>query len=193
MSHLLLRLDTLTLEQRGYLGLKVAEIHEIVILSELTSPGVASDAQNWCAPVTAGSPSLKHLGLAQYAYSAPVQETWLPPPDRLPLQYSILGTHPPLSLVNILDEEEGAWGPEVNEWVYGLTALHLSWPELNEVPLSTVVPVVITGIQRLILQPGPMFGQITSLSALPPAPLGADLVFVEVQQRDGFKIRSLRR
>jgi len=189
----MLRLDATTLQKRGYLGLKVAEIHEIVILSELTSPGVAGDAQNWCAPAAAGSPSLKHLGLAQYAYYAPVQETWLPQPDRLPLQYSILGTHPPLSLVNIRDEEEGAWGPEVDGWVYGLTALRLSWPELNEVPISTVVPVVITGIQRLILQPGPMFGQITSLSALPPAPLGPDLVVVEVQQRDGLKIRSPHR
>ena len=176
MNHLLLRLDALTLQDRGYMGLNIAEIHEIVILSELASDDAEADPRNWYAPASAGPARLQHLGLAHYAFCASVSEDWQQTGTEL--HYYLLATQPPITLLAYTPETATQAAPRQ---LLGLVGLRMSWPELNEAPLMAELSVRIAGFQRLIMQPGPDFGRLISLNSLAPAPPGHDQLFIEVE------------
>lgn len=189
MSLLTLRLDSATLQQRGYLGIETGSIHEIVILSDLVTPGTQNDPENWYA--TWSQPEmarLQQIDRSHYAYIASISETFIPPSSDLPLHYALLATTPPFTLLSLLPEQGSSAGLEPDGWVYGLTSLRMSWPELLEVPLSEVVQVLISDMRRLVLQPGYEFGQMISLSTLPPAPLGPDQLYLDVELVRGLAI-----
>lgn len=189
MSSLTLRLDADTLQQRGYVGIEVGIILEIVILSDLVMPGIQSDATGWIATWPHATVSrLQHVAGSHYAFSAAVSDTFRSMNDGLPLAYLLLATTPPVTLVTLLSEEITSFSPMTGAWVYGLTSLRLSWPDLLETPLNEVIQVRIADIRRLILQPGPDFGQIISMGLLPPAPLGPDQLFLDVELTSGLKI-----
>lgn len=185
MPELVLRLDDATLNLRGFAGLQVAEMHEIVIISELAGWGPEADPANWVSPAACESKILRQVALNRYAFCGAVQQSWQPRPHDEPVQYALLDCQPAFTLACLQDEAPAL---EAGRSLAGMVDLRLSWADLQEAPLCEVIPVTISGLQRLIMQPGPDFGQLVSLDSLPPAPLGSDQLYLTVQTISGLRL-----
>ena len=132
-------------------------------------------------------PSLHQVGLDQYAFCGQVQEVDVQRQEMDLYYFVLLDCGAPISFVAVdlaADPGSGDVGqhaPHPGRWLMGVGRLALAWDDDLTHPLAQTIQGSVIGIERLVLRPGPRFGEIRTEDSLPPLPFAPDQIFLTLK------------
>ncbi len=130
------------------------------------------------------TPVLQHVDQNQYAFSGRVQQVDVHREDLDIYYFVLLDCGVPVSLVVVdlqADAGSGDLGknvPDPGAWLTGIGRLAVNSEDNEEAPFTQTLTGTVTAIDRLVLRPGPGFGQIRSEESLPLLSFDPDQIFL---------------
>ncbi len=134
--------------------------------------------------------ALVQLNHNRYAFCGQVQDVHVDQDDLDIYYFVLLDCGLPVSLlVSDLRAETGVGDlgrnvPDPGTWLIGVTHLSIDWAEDMSLPVAEAVQGSVTRVERLVLRPGPGFGEFRSELELPLTPLAPDQVYLTLKIRD---------
>ena len=123
----------------------------------------------------------------QYGFCGRVQQVDVHQEDLDIYYFVLLDCGVPVSLVAVdlaADAGSGDLGkhvPDPGVWLSGVGRLSLDWGDKADFPLTQTLTGTVTAIDRLVLRPGPGFGQIRPEEKLPPLSFAPDQIFLTLK------------
>ncbi len=130
------------------------------------------------------TPALQQVVHNQYAFCGRVQQVDVHQEDLDIYYFVLLDCGVPISLVAVdlaADAGSGDLGkhvPDPGVWLSGVGRLALDWGDKADFPHTQTLTGTVTAIDRLVLRPGPGFGEIRPEEILQPLSFAPDQVFL---------------
>ncbi|MCO6450383.1 MAG: hypothetical protein J5I90_06285 [Caldilineales bacterium] len=158
---------------------------EFVVVSNVLFGAEYDDPPGWCVPSTSTqaksfTPICHHL----YAFSGQISDVLVEDEEDDRYYHALVDCQVPISLFGAQAFDGGASGkqaiPRRGQFLVGFAYMNLDWADDVTVPLTKPLAGTVVAIDRLILRPGPGFGQNRSESEVLPVPLGPDQIFLTI-------------
>jgi hypothetical protein len=136
------------------------------------------------------TPVLQQVIHNQYAFCGRVQQVEVHQEDLDIYYFVLLDCGVPVSLVAVdlqANPGEGDLGkhvPDPGVWLTGVGRLAMDWGDKADFPFTQTLTGTVTAIDRLVLRPGPGFGQIRPEEKLQPLSFAPDQIFLTLKISD---------
>lgn len=132
-------------------------------------------------------PILRQVDQDQYAFCGKVIEVEVFQRELDIYYFVLLDCGVPISLTAVdFDADPGSGdlgqqAPHPGHWLMGVGYLALDWGDTAKHPCTQTLSGTVTALERLVLRPGPSFGQIRPEEQLYPLPFAPDQIFLTLK------------
>jgi len=129
-------------------------------------------------------PALQQVVRNQYAFCGRVQQVDVHQEDIDIYYFVLLDCGVPISLVAVDLEADAGSGdlgkhvPDPGVWLSGVGRLAMDWGDKADFPLTQTLTGTVIAIDRLVMRPGPGFGEIRPEEKLHPLSFAPDQIFL---------------
>ncbi|HEY53459.1 MAG TPA: hypothetical protein G4N94_08390 [Caldilineae bacterium] len=136
------------------------------------------------------APILQQIGRDQYAFCGKVLAVEVFRREFDIYYFVLLDCGVPVSLTTVdFDADPGSGdlgqhAPHPGRWLMGIGYLALAWGDTAEHPCTQTLSGTVTALDRLVLRPGPGFGQLRPEEKLQPLSFAPDQIFLTLNVSD---------